>query len=157
MGHLNLTMKRCKVTMWLVKILKFQIAGQICMLQFSETSYLLGEPFRLAEEILDCTQLLQKRICRSVGPSLAASLEPLAHHRNLASLSFSIVITLADVHLNWPNWFHFLVLEGGLYVILIDCMFFLSPFLDVTRMCMSTVSFLAQLHSGIFCLQNAFL
>ena len=30
---------------------------------------------------------LQKRICRNVGPSLAASLEPLAHRRNVASLS----------------------------------------------------------------------
>ena len=29
----------------------------------------------------------QKRICRIVGPSLAASLEPLAHHRNVASSS----------------------------------------------------------------------
>ena len=30
---------------------------------------------------------LQKQICMIVGPSLAASLEPLAHHRNVASLS----------------------------------------------------------------------
>ena len=30
---------------------------------------------------------LQKRICRTVGPSLAASLEPLAHRQNVASLS----------------------------------------------------------------------
>ena len=30
---------------------------------------------------------LQKWICRTVGPSLAASLEPLAHRRNIASLS----------------------------------------------------------------------
>ena len=30
---------------------------------------------------------LQKRICRTVGPSLAASREPFAHHRNVASLS----------------------------------------------------------------------
>ena len=30
---------------------------------------------------------LQKRICRAVGLSLAASLEPLAHRRNVASLS----------------------------------------------------------------------
>ena len=30
---------------------------------------------------------LQKWICRIVGPSVAASLEPLAHHRNVASLS----------------------------------------------------------------------
>ena len=30
---------------------------------------------------------LQKRICRTVGPFLAASLEPLAHRRNVASSS----------------------------------------------------------------------
>ena len=30
---------------------------------------------------------LQKRICRTVGPSLADSLEPLAHGRNVASLN----------------------------------------------------------------------
>ena len=30
---------------------------------------------------------LQKRICRTVGPSRATSLEPLAHLRNVASLS----------------------------------------------------------------------
>ena len=30
---------------------------------------------------------LQKRICRTDGPSLAATLEPLAHRRNVASLS----------------------------------------------------------------------
>ena len=37
-----------------------------------------------------CLQLLdklQKRISRTAGPSLAASLEPLAHRRNVASLS----------------------------------------------------------------------
>ena len=36
---------------------------------------------------LDLLDKLQKRICRIVGPSLAASLEPLAHRRNVASLS----------------------------------------------------------------------
>ena len=36
---------------------------------------------------LDLLDKLQKRICRIVGPSLAASLELLAHHRNVASLS----------------------------------------------------------------------
>ena len=35
---------------------------------------------------LELLDKLQKRICRTVGPSLAASLEPLAHRRNLASL-----------------------------------------------------------------------
>ena len=36
---------------------------------------------------LELLDKLQKRICRTVGPSLAASLEPLAHCRNAASLS----------------------------------------------------------------------
>ena len=36
---------------------------------------------------LELLDKLQKRICRTVGPSLAASLEPLSHHRNVASLS----------------------------------------------------------------------
>ena len=36
-----------------------------------------------------CAPLLdkpQKRICRKVGPSFAASLEPLSHGQNIASL-----------------------------------------------------------------------
>ena len=48
---------------------------------------------------------------------------------------------MVDVHLNWLNWFHFLFLEESLLVIVIDCMIFLSPFLDVTRTSMSTVFF----------------
>ena len=40
-------------------------------------------------------------------------------------------------------------LEGGLLVILIAWMILLSSFLDVTRMSMSTVSFLIKLDSGI--------
>ena len=43
-----------------------------------------------------CLELLDKLqiwICRTVGPSLAASFEPLAHRRNLTSLKvFSVVI-----------------------------------------------------------------
>ena len=60
-------------------------------------------------------------------------------------LKSSIGITLIDVLQNWLNWFHFLFLEGGLLIILIDYMIFLSPFLGVTRMSMSTTT--AQLHS----------
>ena len=37
---------------------------------------------------LELLDKLQKRICRTVCPSLAASLETLVHHRNVASLSF---------------------------------------------------------------------
>ena len=36
---------------------------------------------------LELLDKLQKRICRIVGPSLAASLEPLAHCGNVANLS----------------------------------------------------------------------
>ena len=52
--------------------------------------------------------------------------------------------------------FHFLFLNEGILVILIDCMIVLSPFLDVTRMSISTVTYLAQLDSGILCLGNGF-
>ena len=96
-------------------------------------------------ELLD---KLEKRICRVVDPSLAASLEPLAHRQNVDSLS----LFNDYVHLNWLNWFHFLILVEGLLIILIDCIIFLTPFLDVTRISMSRVSFLAQLDSGILCL-----
>ena len=63
---------------------------------------------------------------------------------------FSVGINLLDFYLNWLNWFHFLFLKGGQLVILIDCIIYLSPFLDVTRMSLSTIYFLAQLDSGIF-------
>ena len=36
---------------------------------------------------LEFLDKLQKQICRTVGPSLAASLEPLVHRRNVATLS----------------------------------------------------------------------
>ena len=36
---------------------------------------------------LELLNKLQKRLCRTISPSLAASLEPLAHFRNVASLS----------------------------------------------------------------------
>ena len=36
---------------------------------------------------LELSDKLQKQICRTVGPSLATSLEPLAHCRNVARLS----------------------------------------------------------------------
>ena len=107
---------------------------------------------------LELLDKLQKRTCRTVGPSLAASLEPLARCWNVANLSLfyryyfgrcsSELVELVPL-----SYSHFLIL----LVILIDCMIFLSPFLDVTRMPMSTVSFLAQVGSGISCLQNAFL
>ena len=89
---------------------------------------------------LELLDKLQKWICRIVGPLPVASLEPLAHRLNVTSLSFfSIGITLVDV-------------QEGLLLILIDYIISLSPFLVITRMSMSTVSFLAQLDSEILCL-----
>ena len=66
--------------------------------------------------------------------------------------NFFIGFTLIAVNLNWLNWFHFFILEEGLIFILIACMTCLLPFPYATKMSMSTVSFLAQLNSGIICL-----
>ena len=106
---------------------------------------------------LELLDKLQKRICKTVAPSVAASLESLAQHRNVASLSLFHMCyfercssELRDIPQNWLNWFHLLFLEGGLLIVLIDCMIFWSPFLE--GMSMSTVSFLAHLDSGILCL-----
>ena len=100
---------------------------------------------------LELLDKLQTRICRIVVPSLAVSLEPMAHYRSVASLSFFIGVTLVDVHLNWLNRSHFYILKRGLVIILKDCIISLSAFVDVTRMSIPTVSFLAQLNSWILC------
>ena len=102
---------------------------------------------------LELLDKLQKPICRTVGPWHAASLESLAHRQNVAILSLFYRDYFSRCSSqNWFNWFHFLFLGVGLLVILIDCLIFLPPFLDVTRMSMSTVCFLAQVDSGILCL-----
>ena len=49
-----------------------------------------------------------------------------------------MAITLVNVHLNWLNWFHLLILQRGLFIILVDSMFFLLPFLNVTKMWISS-------------------
>ena len=82
---------------------------------------------------LELLDKLQKQICRTVGPSLAASLEPLAHHRNVASL---IVFYRYYFGRCASELAQLVFLEGGLLNILIVCMIFLSPFLDFTRISM---------------------
>ena len=101
---------------------------------------------------LDLLDKLQKRICRIVGPSLTASLEPFAHRRNVASLCLLYRYYFGRCSSELAQLVPLPFLEGGLLVILMDYMIFLSPFLDVTRMSMPTVSFLAQVNSGILCL-----
>ena len=88
-------------------------------------------------------------------PSLTASLEPLAHWPNVASLGL-FYRWLVDINLNWLNWFHFLILKVGLLVILIDCMI-LCHHSKKLEGCLCQVCFLAQLDSRIPCLQNPFL
>ena len=95
---------------------------------------------------------LQKRICRTVGPSFAASLEPMTHRRNMASISLFYRYYFGRCSSELAHLVSLPFSRGGLLVILIDCMIFLSLFLDVRRMSMSTVSFVAQLDSGILCL-----
>ena len=132
-GALTLSFLSPEVALYLYKSTTQSCMEHCCNVWAGVPSYYL--------ELLDKQQ---KRICRTVGPSLVASLEPLAHCRKCF-----LGITLVHVHLNWLNWFHFVVLEGGLIVILINRTIFLSPFLDSSRLSMSTVAFLAQLESGI--------
>ena len=77
-------------------------------------------------ELLD--KLKNGNAC-TVGLLIASSLEPLGHRRNVISLSLDYVYEyyLVDVHLERLNWLHFILLEGGLLVILINSMIFLSP------------------------------
>ena len=74
---------------------------------------------------LELLDKLQKRICRTVGPSLATSLKPMAHRRNVASLSVFYRYYFGRCSSELVNWFHLLILEGGLLIILIDCVIFL--------------------------------
>ena len=92
---------------------------------------------------LELLDKLQKQICRIVVPSLSASLENLLYPEKVGSFSVFYGCYFGRCYLNWLNWFHFLILKVGLLVILIHYMIFLSPFLDVTRMSMSKVSFLS--------------
>ena len=98
---------------------------------------------------LELLDKLQKRICRTVHPSLAASLEPLAHRRNVASLSLFCRYYFGRCSSELAQLVP-LPYSQGRSTRYSDR--FLSPVLDVTRVSMSTVSFLAQLDSGILCL-----
>ena len=100
---------------------------------------------------------LQKRVYSTIGPSLAASLEPLAHHQNVASVSLFYRYDFGRCSSELAELVPLPYSRGrstGYSDRLHD---FLSPYLDVTRMSMSTVSFLAELDSGISCLLKVFL
>ena len=106
---------------------------------------------------LELLHKLQKWICRIAGPSLATSVEPLAHRWKVATLSLFYRHYFGKCSSELTQLVPLPFSQGGLFIILIDCMIFQSPFLHVTRMSMSTVSFLTRLDPGILCLWNAFL
>ena len=82
---------------------------------------------------------LPKQICRTVGSSLAASLTPLAHLRNVASLSLFYRYYFRGCLSELTQLFPLPYSCGRcLLVILIDWMIFLWPFLDVTRISHTT-------------------
>ena len=99
---------------------------------------------------LELLDKLQKRICRTVGPSLASSLEPLAHRRNVASLSLFYGHYFGRCSSELAHLVPLPYFRGRSTHFLTDCMIFLSPFLDAARMFMSTVSSLAQLEFSAY-------
>ena len=106
---------------------------------------------------LELLDNVQKSIRGTLSPSLAASLEPLAHHWNVARLSLfyryyfgtcpSELAWVVPVPYSWGTSTH--------YSDKLDD--FSVSILDVTWISMLIVSFLAQLGSGILCIKHAFL
>ena len=75
-----------------------------------------------------CPQLLLgfvRQATKTVGPSLAASLESLVHRRNVASLSLFYWYYFGRCSSELAQLVPLLFLEGGLLLILKDCMIFL--------------------------------
>ena len=88
---------------------------------------------------------LQKQICRTVHPLLAASLEPLAHPQNLASISLFYRYYFGKCSSELAQLVPIPYSQGR-------SVRYSYRLHDFTRMSMSTVSFLAHLDSGILCL-----
>ena len=106
--------------------------------------------FHVLAGLLNCfLDLLGKQhkwVYRTFGPTHVASLELLTHGPSMISHTVCFIFfhfrrcssaldEMVSIHLlSWRGLF-----------ILVGCMIFLSPFLDVKRMSMSTISFLLQL------------
>ena len=101
---------------------------------------------------LQLLDMLQKRICRTVGPSLAASLETLAYRRNVASLSLFYRYYFRRYYFELAQLVPFLYSRGRSppYSDRLHDFFVTIPW--CYKDSMSIVSFLAQADSGILCL-----
>ena len=94
----------------------------------------------------------QKQMCRTIESTLAASLEPLVHCWNVASLSLFYRYYFSRCSSELAELVPLPYSPGRLTCYSDRLHDFLSPFLDVTRLPMSTVSFLTHLDYGIICL-----
>ena len=133
----------------------FRLGGKNCIvkneiwIKFPEPQYVNSNPV---------FEKLQKQVCRTVGPSPDASLEPLAHCHNIVSLSLFYryyfgrcsfeLVELAPLPCSRGRSTRYSISSN-----------FLLPFLHVIRMSVltSTISFWLELDSGILSLKSAFL
>ena len=99
-----------------------------------------------------CNCKLQKRICRTVGPSLVASIEPLAHCRNVASLSLFYRCYFGRRSSELVKLVLFPYSRGRSTRYSDSLHDFSVTISRCYKNVMSTVSFLAQLDFGILCL-----
>ena len=79
-----------------------------------------------------------KQICKTAGPSLAASLEPLPQHRNVANLSNFYRYYIGRYSSELPQLALLSYSPGSLTHYSDRCMIFLSPFLVVIRITVCT-------------------
>ena len=94
---------------------------------------------------------LQKQVCMIAGPTTAVSLEPLAHRRNVTTLSpfYRCCFSRCSFEL---GELVLLPYSHGRSTRYSDRLYdFLSSFLDAIRMSMPTGSFLAHLEPRILC------
>ena len=104
----------------------------ICVWKSSKCIYLSFHCIVLiVSEICNKLQNQISRLTCRTAKKPQINLKPLAHHGNVASLSLFWWYYFGN-HLNWIVYFHLFFLKGGLLVILIDCMIFLSTFLELT-------------------------
>ena len=96
----------------------------------------------------------KKWMCRTVALLFVVSLEPVTHRQNVASLSLFYRFYFGRCLSELPELVP-LPITGPL-VILIGCIISMSSFADVLRIYVN-ISFLAQLDSGVFWVQNTFL
>ena len=101
---------------------------------------------------LELLDKLQKWICRAVGPSLAASLEPLTHHQIVARLSLFYGYYFRRCSSELAQLVPLPYSQGRSTLYSVGLHYFSATIPRCYKVSMSTVSFLAQPDSGILCI-----